>query len=112
MAETKMVIIALLILAVGFFYTTLQDKFTGYASSQGEKDIEEQEYPSYESSDAQNFEVYQEEQQLISEQRTLPRPLPALDEQKKFIEALKANGALSTCSVPEALQEIIRCLPV
>ena len=41
LAETKVVVIALLILAVGFFYTNVRDGTTGYASVQKNVDVEE-----------------------------------------------------------------------
>ncbi len=40
-AEIKVVIIALLILVVGFFYTNVRDKMTGYASVQKDRSIYE-----------------------------------------------------------------------
>ena len=38
-AEAKVVILALLILSIGFFYTNMRDHVTGYASTQKSVDI-------------------------------------------------------------------------
>lgn len=113
--ETKAVVIALLILGIGFFYTTLQDRFTGYTALQNWKDSAEQFSANEESSiivqqeDVQFIEQPQEKQQPIFEDYTPAIPSSSLEGKQKFIDILRTQGAQKSCFVPEELKGIIIC---
>lgn len=67
-SEAKVVVIALLILAVGFFYTNARDRMAGYASVKQTIDMEEYRFAAEEP-----YQTTEIDQTLPIEQRSKPQ---------------------------------------
>lgn len=67
-SEAKVVIIALLILAIGFFYTNVRDNMTGYVPAQESVDMEE-----YALITEESYPATEIDQALPIEQLTTPQ---------------------------------------
>lgn len=101
-AEAKVVVIALLIFAVGFFYTSARDGMTGYVPAQRFESMGD--------------EVATEEYALIAEEsdQALPTEQPTIPSKERpqkevSLQTLFPN-AINPCSdnVPSQLQELVR----
>ncbi len=91
-AEAKVVVIALLILAVGFFYTNARDRMTGYAPVKQTVDVEAYGFTSEEPYQAAG--PYQTSQ--------IEKPIAPQKEQTKevsLLEVFKGAQIVDPCSV-------------
>ncbi len=95
-AETK-VVIALLILAVGFFYTSARDRMTGYVPAQKTVDMEEY-----------GFTADESDQALQTVQQTEQQKEPVKEEQVSLQELFPS--AVDPCSdnIPSQIQTLVQ----